>query len=59
VDSITGFMLSTAVLSRLALGDGAAGFEAELRRDLLARSPDGSFAQRVSFACELYRRPPA
>lgn len=56
-DAITGFMLSTAVLSRLALGDGVAGFEAELRRELLARSPDGGFVQRFSSACDLYRRP--
>lgn len=56
-DSIVGNVLSTSVLSRAALGDRAAAFEAELRRALLACRGDDRFPQRAGFACELFRRP--
>lgn len=57
VDSIAGFVLSTSIMSPVALGDRAAAeFEAELRRALLACSPADRFPQRYSFTCELFRR---
>jgi SAM-dependent methyltransferase len=56
IDTITGFVLSTSVLSRAALGDRAPAFEAEAHRDLLACSPDGQFTQHATFATELYER---
>lgn len=56
-ETITGFLMATSVHSRAALGDDAPAFEADLRRELLARSPDGVFRQRLSFAYELARRP--
>ncbi len=57
VHTITGFMLATSVLSRAALGASVPDFEADLRRELLARSPDGTFRQTLSFNYELARRP--
>jgi SAM-dependent methyltransferase len=55
-ESLIGNAYSTSVMSRAALGDSAAGFEADLRASLLPHAP---FTQRISFACELARvRPP-
>jgi SAM-dependent methyltransferase len=56
VETITGFMQATSVYSRAALGDGTPAFRADLRRELLAHSPDGVFAQTLSFAYELASR---
>ena len=57
VEALTGFVFSTAVLSRAALGGQAGAFAAELERDLLGCVPGGRFRQVISFACELARRP--
>jgi hypothetical protein len=46
------------VLSRAALGSLAPEFEADIRRELQAADPGGRFRQSVSFANELFRRPP-
>jgi hypothetical protein len=57
VEALTGFVFSTSVLSRAALGGQAGAFAAELERDLLGCVPGGRFRQVISFACELARRP--
>jgi SAM-dependent methyltransferase len=56
-EAIAGFVLSTSVMSAAALGDDVAAFEADLRRSLLACSPGNRFAQRATFAYDLFRRP--
>jgi SAM-dependent methyltransferase len=56
-DTLIGFLYSTSVLSRAALGPQAAGFEAGLRRELLSCQPSGRLHQTIVFACELARRP--
>jgi SAM-dependent methyltransferase len=57
IAALTGFVFSTSVLSRAALGARAAEFAADLRRELLGGAPDGRFRQVISFGCELARRP--
>ncbi|HEU5420834.1 MAG TPA: class I SAM-dependent methyltransferase [Streptosporangiaceae bacterium] len=54
---MAGFLFSTAVLSRAALGGRAAELEADLRRELRAAAGDGPYRQDLTFACDLYRRP--
>jgi SAM-dependent methyltransferase len=54
---IAGYLASTSVLSQQALGEGAAEFDAELRRDLDAAQPDGRFRQETEMAYDLARRP--
>jgi SAM-dependent methyltransferase len=56
-DELAGFVASTAVLSPAALGDRAAEFDADLRRELTARQPDGQFSQHSEVAYDLARRP--
>lgn len=58
-DTITGFLASTSVLSTLALGPLAADFDREVRALLTAAAPDGRLRQRLSYACDLARRPAA
>ena len=52
-DSIIGFMFSTSVASRPALGVAADGFEAELRAALLRVEPTGRFASKQKFGFTL------
>jgi SAM-dependent methyltransferase len=56
-EALAGFAYSTSVLSRAALGDRAAGFEEDLRREVLACEPAGVLRQAVEFAYDLARRP--
>jgi SAM-dependent methyltransferase len=56
-DELAGFVASTAVLSAAALGEHAAEFDADLRRELAAGQPDGRFSQREDVAYQLARRP--
>jgi SAM-dependent methyltransferase len=56
-DTLAGFLFSTSVLSRPALGDRAAGFEEDLRREMLACAPAGRWRQDISFGYQLARRP--
>lgn len=56
-DELAGFVASTAVLSAAALGEHAAEFDADLRRELASCQPDGRFSQRGEFAYDLARRP--
>jgi ubiquinone/menaquinone biosynthesis C-methylase UbiE len=56
-ETLAGFASSTSVLSRAALGDHAAGFEEDLRREVLACEPAGVLRQTIEFAYDLARRP--
>jgi SAM-dependent methyltransferase len=57
MEALAGFVSSTSVLSRAALGALAAEFDADLRRELLSCESAGRFPQTISFACNLARRP--
>jgi SAM-dependent methyltransferase len=54
---IAGYVASTSVLSEQALGERAAEFGADLRRELRAVQPDGRFRQETELAYDLARRP--
>ena len=54
---IAGYVASTSVLSHQALGEHAAEFDADLRRQLRASRPDGRFRQETEMAYDLARRP--
>jgi SAM-dependent methyltransferase len=56
-EEIAGFVASTSILSREALGPDAAAFDVSLRQALLEAEPAGQFRQDTSFAYELARRP--
>lgn len=56
-EALAGFLYSTSVLSRAALGDYAPAFEDDLRRELGAHEPGTLFRQETEFAYELARRP--
>jgi hypothetical protein len=56
-DTLAGFIASTSVLSAAALGEHAAEFDADLRRELARCEPDGRFRQHTEIAYELARRP--
>ena len=56
-EALTGFALSTSVLSAAALGRMAAGFGDDLRRELHACVPSGRLPQTIDFAYILARRP--
>jgi hypothetical protein len=55
VDSLIGFMYSTSILSRAALGDSVAMFEADLARRMNRHSSDGTFRHEAICAYELAR----
>ena len=57
VETLTGFMYSTSVLSQPALGRKVQAFESDLRERLLAVAPEGVFHQEISFSYTLARRP--
>jgi hypothetical protein len=52
-DSLVGFMFSTSIASRRALGDKAGDFEAALRRALLDFDPSDHFVSRQRFSFTL------
>jgi len=56
-ETITGFVFSTAVLSRAALGGQAADLAADLRRELAGFESSGGLPETVGFVYELARRP--
>jgi SAM-dependent methyltransferase len=51
--SLAGFIFSTSFLARPVFGDRAAEFEADLAHELPPH-----FLDEISFACDLYARPP-
>lgn len=56
-DTIAGFLASTSVLSRPALGPLAADFDRDLLALLTAEASGGLLRQRLTYACDLARRP--
>lgn len=58
VETLTGYCFSTSILSRAALGGGAQGFEADLRRELGPFAPAGAMRETIGFNYMLARRPP-
>ena len=56
-DSLIGFMYSTSLLSRVALGDRTAEFEHDVRRRLHKIDPSGVYTEEVSFAYDLAQTP--
>ncbi len=57
LEAITGFVFSTSVLSRAALGRHTSGFEEDLQRELRSYEAAGRFRHTIGFAYELARRP--
>jgi SAM-dependent methyltransferase len=55
--ALAGFLFSTSVMSRPALGEHAAPFEEDLRREMLACAPGGQLRQVIDFGYQLARRP--
>jgi SAM-dependent methyltransferase len=56
-ETLVGFVFSTGVLSRVALGDLAPGFEEDLRHELLGCVPAGRFPQVLEFGYQLAQSP--
>jgi SAM-dependent methyltransferase len=56
-ETLIGWVFSTAVLSRAALGGQAGDLEADLRRALQPFESSGALAETIGFAYELARRP--
>jgi SAM-dependent methyltransferase len=54
---LAGLVRSTSFLPATVLGDQAAAFDADLAASLRHHSDDGSFAETVSFAYQLARKP--
>jgi ubiquinone/menaquinone biosynthesis C-methylase UbiE len=57
IETITGLLFSTAVLSRAALGDQAKDLAADLRRELRDFETAGGLPETIGFVYELARRP--
>jgi SAM-dependent methyltransferase len=55
-DGLVGFVYSTSLLPRSALGERAGDFEADVRRHLAQAAGSGPYVQATEFACELSRR---
>lgn len=55
LDEIVGFLYSTSVASRSALGDRVEAFEADLRQALLNHDSSGKYAETMQFAFILAR----
>jgi ubiquinone/menaquinone biosynthesis C-methylase UbiE len=57
VETLTGFMYSTSVLTQRALGPNVEAFAADLREQLLAVEPEGVFREEIGFSYTLAQRP--
>jgi len=57
IETITGLLFSTSVLSRVALGGQAKDFAADLRRELGDFQAAGGLPETIGFVYELARRP--
>lgn len=56
LDEVIGFLFSTSVASRRALGPAAGSFESELRAALLALDPSGLYEETMSYYAVLARK---
>ncbi len=52
-----GFLLSTSVSSKAALGDNMGLFEADLRKSLHFHNPSGVYRERIQWGYTLGRKP--
>ncbi len=59
LDSFLGYLYSTSITSRAALGEKLPAFEADLRRALLSHDSSGIYQEQVQFSCMLARNTPA
>jgi SAM-dependent methyltransferase len=57
LDSFIGYLQSTAVVSRAALGQRFEAFQADLSEILLKFDPSGRYQETIQFYCILARRP--
>jgi len=57
IDEIAGYLQSTSVCSRRILGERVDAFLAELKTDLLAHDPGGSYPEEIDFGCIIARKP--
>lgn len=57
IDSILGFLYSTSVSSKAALGESAQPFEAELTAAMLAHDPAGTYREDIQWGYTLARKP--
>ena len=57
VETLTGFVYSTSVLSQPALGRNVQAFESDLRERLQAVAPEGIFREDISFSYTLATKP--
>jgi hypothetical protein len=57
LDELLGYLRSTSVLSRAALGERHAAFEAALSSALLAYDPSGRYGETVRFGYTVARKP--
>jgi ubiquinone/menaquinone biosynthesis C-methylase UbiE len=57
IERVTGFLYSTSVLSKIALGSHAAAFERDLRDRLLRVAPDNVLRESIAFHYTLARLP--
>lgn len=57
IETLRGYLYSTSVLSRQALGDRAPSFEDDLSVRMLRCRPSGTFEQAVRFSYQLAQKP--
>jgi hypothetical protein len=57
IETLTGYLYSTSILSRHALGDVAHAFEEDLSVRMLRCHPTGRFEQDVRFSYQLAQKP--
>jgi len=57
IETLTGYLYSTSILSRQALGDLARSFEEDLSVRMLRSHPTGRFEQDVRFSYQLAQKP--
>jgi hypothetical protein len=57
LDEVMGFLFSTSVASKKALGASAHDFEADLRSALLQHDPSGSYPATVTYFYRIARKP--
>lgn len=55
IERLNGFLYSTSVLSKVALGSHAPAFEHDLRERLLQVAPDNVLRESIGFHCTLAR----
>lgn len=57
LDSFIGYLISTSLVSKAAMGEAAEEFESDLRRRLLTYDARGQYPETMDFHSILARRP--